>query len=175
MQRSHPPDPVLLPTLPVPQAAPACCTACPWISCTGQECCRASTASGRASPCRWGPSSGRLGWQGRRWAAWKQRRHWGLHPACSNYIPQHRGRPEPKPSNRLLSAANTPQVLGEDLVLVQGQQDRMTRGADVWRNPVPYDKLGVRYRRWRNSGGWVGGRAVRMVGCGTPLAQLEMF
>ncbi|KAI3425305.1 hypothetical protein D9Q98_009070 [Chlorella vulgaris] len=43
------------------------------------------------------------------------------------------------------------QVLGEDLVLVQGQQDRMARGADVWGNPVSYDKLGVRYRRWRNS------------------------
>jgi hypothetical protein len=45
------------------------------------------------------------------------------------------------------------QVLGEDLVLVAGQQDRMSRGADVWANPVSYDKLGVRYRRWRNSGG----------------------
>ncbi len=32
-----------------------------------------------------------------------------------------------------------------------GQQDRLSRGADVWRNPVPYDKLGVRYRRWRNA------------------------
>ncbi|KAK9829387.1 hypothetical protein WJX72_005532 [[Myrmecia] bisecta] len=43
------------------------------------------------------------------------------------------------------------QVLGEDLVLVAGQQDRMQRGADVWKHPVSYDKLGVRYRRWRNS------------------------
>ena len=43
------------------------------------------------------------------------------------------------------------QVMGEDLVLVSGQQDRMLRGADVWGNPVAYDKLGVRYRRWRNS------------------------
>jgi chlorophyllide a oxygenase len=43
------------------------------------------------------------------------------------------------------------QVLGEDLVLVTGQQDRMLRGSDVWANPVAYDKLGVRYRRWRNS------------------------
>jgi len=43
------------------------------------------------------------------------------------------------------------QVMGEDLVLVVGQQDRMLRGADVWSNPVAYDKLGVRYRRWRNS------------------------
>ena len=43
------------------------------------------------------------------------------------------------------------QVMGEDLVLVAGQQDRMLRGADVWSNPVAYDKLGVRYRRWRNS------------------------
>lgn len=36
-------------------------------------------------------------------------------------------------------------------MLVSGQQDRMLRGADVWGNPVAYDKLGVRYRRWRNS------------------------
>ena len=43
------------------------------------------------------------------------------------------------------------QVLGEDLILVQGQQDRMLRGASVWRNPVTYDKLGIRYRRWRNA------------------------
>jgi len=45
------------------------------------------------------------------------------------------------------------QVMGEDLVLVEGQQDRMIRGADVWRTPVTYDKLGVRYRRWRNAAG----------------------
>ncbi len=43
------------------------------------------------------------------------------------------------------------QVLGEDLVLVTGQQDRLLRGGDTWRHPVSYDKLAVRYRRWRNS------------------------
>lgn len=43
------------------------------------------------------------------------------------------------------------QVLGEDLVLVKGQQDRMIRGGDTWQHPVSYDKLAVRYRRWRNS------------------------
>lgn len=43
------------------------------------------------------------------------------------------------------------QVLAEDLRLVLGQQDRMARGANVWNHPVAYDKLGVRYRRWRNS------------------------
>ncbi|QDZ19418.1 chlorophyllide a oxygenase [Chloropicon primus] len=43
------------------------------------------------------------------------------------------------------------QVLGEDLVLVQGQEDRLKRGGDTWANPVPYDKLAVRYRKWRNS------------------------
>lgn len=43
------------------------------------------------------------------------------------------------------------QVLGEDLVLVLGQQDRMQRGEDTWANPMAYDKLAVRYRRWRNS------------------------
>lgn len=42
------------------------------------------------------------------------------------------------------------QVLGEDLVLVLGQQDRMLRGGSNWSNPAPYDKLAVRYRRWRN-------------------------
>merc|ERR1712167_274815 len=34
------------------------------------------------------------------------------------------------------------QVLSEDLRLVVGQQERMKRGADVWSNPVSYDKLG---------------------------------
>jgi chlorophyllide a oxygenase len=43
------------------------------------------------------------------------------------------------------------QVLGEDLSLVLGQQDRLRRGGDTWANPVSYDKLAVRYRRWRNS------------------------
>eukprot|EP00897_Mesotaenium_endlicherianum_P000607 jgi/Mesen1/10547/ME000083S10057 len=43
------------------------------------------------------------------------------------------------------------QVLAEDLRLVLGQQDRMERGANVWNTPVGYDKLGVRYRRWRNA------------------------
>ena len=28
----------------------------------------------------------------------------------------------------------------------------MSRGADVWAHPVSYDKLAVKYRRWRNSG-----------------------
>jgi chlorophyllide a oxygenase len=37
-------------------------------------------------------------------------------------------------------------VLGEDLKLVLGQQDRMARGGDTWANPVSYDKLAVRYR-----------------------------
>ncbi|CAK9275548.1 unnamed protein product [Sphagnum jensenii] len=40
-------------------------------------------------------------------------------------------------------------VLGEDLRLVEGQQNRMQRGANVWNLPVSYDKLGVRYRQWR--------------------------
>jgi chlorophyllide a oxygenase len=41
-------------------------------------------------------------------------------------------------------------VLGEDLRLVTGQQDRMQRGGRVWAHPVAYDKLGLVYRRWRN-------------------------
>lgn len=51
------------------------------------------------------------------------------------------------------------QVLGEDLVLVLGQQDRLLRGGDTWRHPVSYDKLAVRYRRWRNSLSLNGGAA----------------
>ena len=43
------------------------------------------------------------------------------------------------------------QVLGEDLVLVAGQQERMATGGDTWRHPVSYDKIAVRYRRWRNA------------------------
>ena len=35
-------------------------------------------------------------------------------------------------------------------MLVRGQQDRLSRGGDTWRTPVSYDKLAVRYRRWRN-------------------------
>lgn len=42
------------------------------------------------------------------------------------------------------------QVLGEDMRLVLGQQERLQRGLDVWENPQSYDKLGVQYRRWRN-------------------------
>ena len=49
----------------------------------------------------------------------------------------------------MVSLAWGDQVLAEDLRLVLGQQDRMIRGANVWRHPVAYDKLGVRYRRWR--------------------------
>lgn len=45
------------------------------------------------------------------------------------------------------------QVLGEDLVLVLGQQDRMIKGGNTWQRPVSYDKLAVSYRRWRNKVG----------------------
>ncbi|RDY10668.1 Chlorophyllide a oxygenase, chloroplastic, partial [Mucuna pruriens] len=43
------------------------------------------------------------------------------------------------------------QVLNEDLRLVLGQQERMNNGANVWNFPVSYDKLGVRYRLWRDA------------------------
>ncbi|XP_068662622.1 chlorophyllide a oxygenase, chloroplastic-like [Aristolochia californica] len=43
------------------------------------------------------------------------------------------------------------QVLNEDLRLVVGQQERMINGANVWNWPVSYDKLGVRYRQWRDA------------------------
>ncbi|KAL8467118.1 hypothetical protein ACS0TY_035992 [Phlomoides rotata] len=32
-----------------------------------------------------------------------------------------------------------------------GQQEHMLNGAHVWNLPVSYDKLGVRYRLWRDS------------------------
>ncbi|KAJ4831954.1 hypothetical protein Tsubulata_018818 [Turnera subulata] len=43
------------------------------------------------------------------------------------------------------------QVLNEDLRLVVGQQERMLSGANIWNCPVTYDKLGVRYRLWRDA------------------------
>ncbi|XP_004498345.1 chlorophyllide a oxygenase, chloroplastic [Cicer arietinum] len=43
------------------------------------------------------------------------------------------------------------QVLNEDLRLVLGQQERMNNGANVWNVPVTYDKLGIRYRLWRDA------------------------
>lgn len=42
-------------------------------------------------------------------------------------------------------------VLNEDLRLVVGQQDRMIKGENIWNMPVSYDKLGVRYRLWRDA------------------------
>ncbi|KAJ6825721.1 chlorophyllide a oxygenase, chloroplastic [Iris pallida] len=42
-------------------------------------------------------------------------------------------------------------VLNEDLRLVIGQQERMINGANIWNFPVSYDKLGIRYRLWRDS------------------------
>ncbi|KAF5194410.1 chlorophyllide a oxygenase protein [Thalictrum thalictroides] len=42
-------------------------------------------------------------------------------------------------------------VLNEDLRLVLGQQERMNNGANIWNLPVSYDKLGVRYRQWRDA------------------------
>uniref|UniRef100_A0A6U3AD81 Pheophorbide a oxygenase domain-containing protein n=3 Tax=Lotharella globosa TaxID=91324 RepID=A0A6U3AD81_9EUKA len=55
------------------------------------------------------------------------------------------------PGVNLLWKSIAEQVLSEDTALVVGQQDRMKMGANTWENPVSYDKLGVRYRRWRNS------------------------
>ncbi|KAL0391742.1 UNVERIFIED_CONTAM: Chlorophyllide a oxygenase, chloroplastic [Sesamum radiatum] len=42
-------------------------------------------------------------------------------------------------------------VLNEDLGVIVGQQERMLNGANIWNLPVSYDKLGVRYRLWRDS------------------------
>ena len=56
------------------------------------------------------------------------------------------------------------QVLGEDLALVSGQQARMMGGGDTWQNPVSYDKLAVRYRRWRNAAAAQGATAAGAAG-----------
>ncbi|KFM28134.1 Chlorophyllide a oxygenase, chloroplastic [Auxenochlorella protothecoides] len=69
------------------------------------------------------------------------------------------------------------QVLGEDLVLVRGQQDRMLRGADTWQTPVSYDKLAVRYRRWRNrlEGGELDREVVAQAAAALAMSAGEMF
>lgn len=54
------------------------------------------------------------------------------------------------PGMQLVWAEMANQVLGEDLRLVEGQQDRMARGGRVWAHPVGYDKCALAYRRWRN-------------------------
>jgi len=61
------------------------------------------------------------------------------------------------PGARALWARVAARVMGEDLVLVAGQQDRLSRGGDVWRTPAPYDKLAVRARRWRTAASAAGG------------------
>ncbi|MGK7896590.1 MAG: Rieske 2Fe-2S domain-containing protein [Xenococcus sp. (in: cyanobacteria)] len=54
------------------------------------------------------------------------------------------------PGNQLLWQHLAQQVIAEDIRLVKGQQERLQAGANVWNQPVGYDKLGVLYRRWRN-------------------------
>lgn len=54
------------------------------------------------------------------------------------------------PGMQMVWAEMANQVLGEDLRLVEGQQDRMARGGRVWAHPVGYDKCALAYRRWRN-------------------------
>ncbi|AQK98069.1 Chlorophyllide a oxygenase chloroplastic [Zea mays] len=55
------------------------------------------------------------------------------------------------PLMHLLWSHFAEKVLNEDLRLVLGQQERMINGANVWNWPVSYDKLGVRYRLWRDT------------------------
>ena len=54
------------------------------------------------------------------------------------------------PGMHLVWSEMAAQVLGEDMRLVVGQQERMARGERVWANPVGYDKCGLAYRRFRN-------------------------
>jgi chlorophyllide a oxygenase len=61
------------------------------------------------------------------------------------------------PGASALWGAVAGRVMGEDLVLVAGQQDRLARGGDAWAHPAPYDKLAVRARRWRNAVAAAGG------------------
>lgn len=69
------------------------------------------------------------------------------------------------------------QVLGEDLVLVKGQQERLQQGGDTWGHPVSYDKIAVRYRRWRNAvavGGADGSAAIAQA-ASVRTSAAEMF
>eukprot|EP00239_Pterosperma_sp_CCMP1384_P004652 CAMPEP_0197853928 /NCGR_PEP_ID=MMETSP1438-20131217/23704_1 /TAXON_ID=1461541 /ORGANISM="Pterosperma sp., Strain CCMP1384" /LENGTH=559 /DNA_ID=CAMNT_0043468505 /DNA_START=206 /DNA_END=1885 /DNA_ORIENTATION=- len=67
------------------------------------------------------------------------------------------------------------QVLGEDLVLVQGQQERMEEGGDTWNAPVAYDKLAVRYRRWRNGLDKDGGASEKTRANVVTMSAMELF
>lgn len=70
------------------------------------------------------------------------------------------------------------QVLGEDLVLLSGQQERMAAGVDTWRHPVSYDKIAVRYRRWRNAvaaGGADGSAAAAQAAAAARASADEIF
>lgn len=54
------------------------------------------------------------------------------------------------PGMHLVWSEMAAQVLGEDMRLVVGQQERMARGERVWGHPVGYDKCALAYRRFRN-------------------------
>lgn len=54
------------------------------------------------------------------------------------------------PGNYWLWSHLAQRVIHEDIRLVKGQQERLQAGGNVWNKPVSYDKLGVRYRLWRN-------------------------
>lgn len=54
------------------------------------------------------------------------------------------------PGMHLVWSEMAAQVLGEDLRLVLGQQDRLARGVRVWGHPVAYDRCALAYRRFRN-------------------------
>jgi chlorophyllide a oxygenase len=54
------------------------------------------------------------------------------------------------PGMNLVWSEMAAQVLGEDMRLVVGQQERMARGERVWGHPVGYDKCALAYRRFRN-------------------------
>ncbi|VAH85893.1 unnamed protein product [Triticum turgidum subsp. durum] len=61
------------------------------------------------------------------------------------------GKLEGKSTQQCATHLHQLHVLNEDLRLVLGQQDRMNNGANVWNWPVSYDKLGIRYRLWRDA------------------------
>ena len=57
----------------------------------------------------------------------------------------------------------------------QGQQDRLERGGDTWGNPVSYDKMAVRYRRWRNQVAAGDEAATTAASASTTLTAGELF
>lgn len=54
---------------------------------------------------------------------------------------------------------------------MMGQQERLAAGGNTWLTPVSYDKLAVRYRRWRNNVA----NGYQQDGSASPMSSGELF